>query len=201
MKILSKDMLSKKKNGKSSETYFEDIKREIAIMKKLIHPNVLKLFEVLDDPKVKKLYLVLEYMKKGDLINFLKTKKEQNEQALAGEGASSNEAKKNSGNTITPLHDVELWNIFRQAGAGIKYLHYQNVIHGDIKPQNLLVGEDGVVKIADFGISAMIHASGQKLVDAAGELYRTVLYCINCSTLRCSIHISETFFICSFLLQ
>lgn len=45
-------MLNKKKNGKTSETYFEDIKREIAIMKKLLHPNVLRLYEVLDDPKV-----------------------------------------------------------------------------------------------------------------------------------------------------
>jgi serine/threonine protein kinase len=52
IKIISKDMLNKKKNGKTSETYFEDIKREIAIMKKLMHPNVLRLFEVLDDPKV-----------------------------------------------------------------------------------------------------------------------------------------------------
>jgi serine/threonine protein kinase len=55
IKIISKDFLSKKKNGKSSETYFEDIKREIAIMKKLLHPNILRFFEVLDDPKVSQL--------------------------------------------------------------------------------------------------------------------------------------------------
>ena len=53
IKIFSKDFLKKKKNGKSDETFFEDIKREIAIMKKLLHPNVLRLFEVLDDPKVR----------------------------------------------------------------------------------------------------------------------------------------------------
>lgn len=52
IKIISKDFLKKRKNGKTSETYFEDIKREIAIMKKLLHPNILRLFEVLDDPKV-----------------------------------------------------------------------------------------------------------------------------------------------------
>ena len=56
MKIISKEMLKKKKNGNTSETYFEDIRREIAIMKKLMHPNVLRLFEVLDDPNVRSLY-------------------------------------------------------------------------------------------------------------------------------------------------
>ena len=112
--------MKKKKNGKSDETYFEDIKREIAIMKKLLHPNVLRLFEVLDDPKVNKMYLLLEYMKRGDLINILKKRNEQ-------ESGNSSE--------FTPLSDFEVWNITRQVVAGIRYLHYQNVVHGDIKPQ------------------------------------------------------------------
>lgn len=119
IKIISKDFLKKKKNGKSDETYFEDIKREIAIMKKLLHPNVLRLFEVLDDPKVNKMYLLLEYMKRGDLINILK-KRNENE---------------NNGSEFIPLTDFEVWNITRQVVAGIRYLHYQNVVHGDIKPQ------------------------------------------------------------------
>lgn len=44
------------------------------------------------------------------------------------------------------------------------------LVHGDIKPQNLLVGEDGVVKIADFGISRMLDGSEDKVLDAAGKL-------------------------------
>lgn len=153
VKIFSKDMLRKKKGGSTEETYFEDVKREIAVMKKLLHPNVLRLFEVLDDPKVNKMYLILEYMKKGDMINVLKSR--------SGD-------KSGSESDFQPLSDLELWNIFRQVAAGIRYLHYQNVVHGDIKPQNLLIGDEGVVKIADFGISKMLHASGQKLADASG---------------------------------
>ena len=52
IKIISKEMLKKRKSGNTTETYFEDIRREIAIMKKLLHPNVLRLYEVLDDPNV-----------------------------------------------------------------------------------------------------------------------------------------------------
>lgn len=155
MKIISKDFLKKKKNGHTSETYFEDIRREIAIMKLLLHPNILRLYEVLDDPKVNKIYLVLEYMKKGDLAHFLKEKDK-------GSG------KVYSQNQIPPMSEQELWNVFRQVVQGIKYLHLQNVVHGDIKPQNILVGEDGIIKIADFGISKMMSGSSQKLADAAG---------------------------------
>ena len=88
------------------------------------------------------MYLVLEYMKKGDLVNVLKGR----ESSTPGNGGNKNMG----GHTV--LSDLELWNIFRQIVAGVRYLHYQNVVHGDIKPQNLLVGENGIVKIADFGI-------------------------------------------------
>lgn len=150
--------MKKKKTGKSDETFFEDIKREIAIMKKLLHPNVLRLFEVLDDPKVpknilflpgygnfikscsclsviqvNKMYLVLEYMKMGDLINVLKSRgADSTTNTTSGGGAVDGAS---SDGAFTPLTDMELWNIFRQVVSGIRYLHYQNVVHGDIKPQ------------------------------------------------------------------
>lgn len=55
---MSKEFLKKRKQGNSSETFEEDVRSEIAIMKKLLHPNVLRLFEVLDDPNVGHCYIM-----------------------------------------------------------------------------------------------------------------------------------------------
>ncbi len=51
-----------------------------------------------------------------------------------------------------PLHSTIITTITKVV-QGLSYLHLQNIIYGDIKPQNLLVDESNTVKIADFGIS------------------------------------------------
>ena len=124
---------------------------------------------MLDDPNVNKLYLVLEYMKKGDLVNLLvKKDKEIGGGASQAAGSGNGEASKSNHAMFSSLSDLELWNISRQVVAGVRYLHYQNVVHGDIKPQNVLTGEDGIVKIADFGISKMLSNSGEQVGNAGG---------------------------------
>ena len=134
-----------------SSSFMDDVKREIAIMKKLRHEHVLQLFEVLDDPKVNKMYLVLEYMKNGDLMQMTK-----------------GNARTNSCNALS---DLQVWDVTRQVIKGLKYLHDNDIVHGDIKPQNLLVDKDYVIKIADFGISKMIDTNDgekEKLLETAG---------------------------------
>ncbi|RLN85279.1 hypothetical protein BBJ28_00002753 [Nothophytophthora sp. Chile5] len=146
MKFINRDVMKKDKLGKQSK--LDDIKREIAIMKKLNHPNVLRLYEVMDDPKMNKLFLVLEYMKYGDMLTYQKKKHPQG--------------------MLENLRDRDLHSIFVQVILGLAYLHEQKIVHGDIKPQNLLVGEKDVVKIADFGISQSLYGSKQKIMDTAG---------------------------------
>ena len=111
VKILNKEVLQRKQLGKNN-TSFDDVKCEIAIMKKLSHPHVLRLYEVMDDPRVNKLYLVLEYMKRGDLMHIQK-----------GDPKSY---------SCQPLGDREVWHIFRQVAQGLQYLHDQNIVHGKL---------------------------------------------------------------------
>uniref|UniRef100_A0A915MU04 calcium/calmodulin-dependent protein kinase n=1 Tax=Meloidogyne javanica TaxID=6303 RepID=A0A915MU04_MELJA len=102
------------------------VQREIAILKKLAHPNVVKLVEVLDDPQDNFLYMVFEYMERRSLMELP---------------------------TQNPLNEQLAWKYFRDTLKGLEYLHYQKIVHRDLKPSNLLLSESNSVKIADFGVS------------------------------------------------
>uniref|UniRef100_A0A336LNS4 calcium/calmodulin-dependent protein kinase n=1 Tax=Culicoides sonorensis TaxID=179676 RepID=A0A336LNS4_CULSO len=129
MKILSKRKLLKKagllgrgpKNKKGTSP-LERVYREIAVLKKLDHPNVVKLIEVLDDPLEDSLYLVFELLNQGEVLSIP---------------------------TDTPITEDRAWSVFRD----VLLVHYQRIIHGDLKPANLLLAECGRVKVADLGHS------------------------------------------------
>ena len=80
------------------------------------------------------MYLVLEYMGKGDLLTYIRNRDDRSESVPPSDNANTCQGGKR-GNFKIMLNDVELWNIFRQVNSGVKYLHYQNIVHGDIKPQ------------------------------------------------------------------
>lgn len=65
-KVMDKVKLQRKVISKT-QSALDNIKQEMAIMKKLDHPYLVKLFEVIDDPQEKKIYLITELIKKGDL--------------------------------------------------------------------------------------------------------------------------------------
>ncbi|KAG6121988.1 hypothetical protein E4U14_000434 [Claviceps sp. LM454 group G7] len=111
------------------------IREEIAIMKKLNHPNLVQLIEVLDDPEEDSLYMVMDMCKKGVIMSVGLDK------------------------CADPYSDESCRYWFRDLVLGIEYLHAQGVIHRDIKPDNLLLSDDEVLKIADFGVSEMFDKS------------------------------------------
>uniref|UniRef100_A0A672QXA6 calcium/calmodulin-dependent protein kinase n=1 Tax=Sinocyclocheilus grahami TaxID=75366 RepID=A0A672QXA6_SINGR len=113
----------------------ERVYQEIAILKKLDHPNVVKLVEVLDDPSEDHLYM-------GKAVMEVPTDK--------------------------TLDEDQARFYFQDLLRGIEYLHYQKIIHRDVKPSNLLVGEDGHVKIADFGVSNQFEGADALLTSTVG---------------------------------
>ena len=97
----------------------DKIKREIAIMKKLHHPHVVKLIEVLDDLKSRKIYLVLEYCSKGEV----KWYDDNNCLEMDAKGPPI-------------LSFQRAREIIRGVVLGLEYLHYQGILHKDINPAN-----------------------------------------------------------------
>ncbi|XP_031570435.1 calcium/calmodulin-dependent protein kinase kinase 1-like isoform X2 [Actinia tenebrosa] len=146
MKIISKKRIIRKaglrKPGdRGKNPGLENLQREIAILKKVDHPNVVRLYEVLDDPAEDNLYLVFELVDKGEVME------------VPGPKLSQEVAR----------------NHFRDLLLGIEYLHYHKIVHRDIKPSNLLLGDNGRIKIADFGVSDVFEGDDAFLSKTAGS--------------------------------
>ncbi|KAK9456538.1 kinase-like domain-containing protein [Dipodascopsis uninucleata] len=120
------------------------IRREIAILKKLDHVNVANLIEVLDNPTGDSLYMVLEWCGKGEIMKV---------------GVDS---------PATPYDEEQCRLYFRDLILGIEYLHSQGTVHRDIKPDNLLLNDENVLKIVDFGVSEIFEKDNDAMTTAAG---------------------------------
>ena len=125
-------------NRKLIEQNALDIQGEISIMKSLQHPNILRLYDVIDDPKVNKVYLVTEFCQQGDLGNVTKASDRKELQSIIKIDTSS---------------DNVLRRISFEIMNGLLFLHQNNIVHNDLKPSNILISRDGTVKLADFGVS------------------------------------------------
>lgn len=168
--------------------YETKIRREIAIMKRCDHKYIVKLKEVLDDLRLYKIYLVLEYMDRGEIkwkrhtpIEVPRPHDADDERipccvAKHGSFSSVEDNDLLSNDYLPNLTFRQSRRIFRDVLLGLEYLHMQGIVHRDIKPANLLVSSDYVVKISDFGVSfaSSLSSSDDGMHVSDMELAKTV---------------------------
>lgn len=118
----------------------ERVAREIHILKRIRHPHLIQLYEIIDTDK--QIYLITEYASGGELYGYIVSNKR--------------------------LQEVEACRFFQQLVSGIEYIHKLNIVHRDLKPENLLLDFAHNIKIVDFGLSNT-YKNGEKLKTACGS--------------------------------
>lgn len=101
----------------------EKIYREVQIMKRLRHPHIIRLYQVMETKDM--IYIVTEYARNGELFDYLSARGR--------------------------LSEEEARSKFLQILSAVEYCHSQNIVHRDLKTENLLLSENMDVKLADFG--------------------------------------------------
>ncbi|KAI8049145.1 kinase-like domain-containing protein [Gilbertella persicaria] len=136
IKIISKSHLA------ANASVEKAVKREIAVMKLISHPNIMSLLDVVDLSDSPNLYLVLEYVQGGELFEY-----------LVSQGR---------------LSEAEARKYFQQIIIGLDYCHRHLICHRDLKPENLLLDREKNIKIADFGM-ASLQPTGSLLETSCGS--------------------------------
>lgn len=115
----------------TDEKFVRKFQREASAASKLDHPNIVGIYDVGEDNGY--YYIVMEYIEGRTLKSLIKRR-----------GA---------------LTVAEVVDIMSQLTSGIEHAHINGIIHRDIKPQNVLILDDGLVKIADFGIAQALNSN------------------------------------------
>ena len=116
-------ILKKKRITNSSE--MSRLEREISILKKLNHINLIRTYKINED--CENYYIFMEYCENGELFNYIVDKQK--------------------------LDEDETAYFFYQLINGLNYIHHKNIVHRDLKPENLLLSKGNILKIVDFGLS------------------------------------------------
>jgi [calcium/calmodulin-dependent protein kinase] kinase len=129
-------------------TALEQVEREIALMKKLSHPNLVAMYEVIDSPESDMLYMVLEYMPLGEILTYQDdgTFRRKDPRPTSSKGQIDGIVNGYFNEEQAALYFVDILH-------GLAYLHQHHVCHRDLKPENILLGANGIAKVGDFGVS------------------------------------------------
>ena len=129
-----------KSNLNSNSENMKKIIYETNLMKKLNHPNITKILELFEEKEY--ILIIMEYINGGNLFSFLKKHRKVSEKTAK--------------------------LLYKQIILGIKYMHEKNIVHRDIKLENILIDLNNNIKICDFGIGRVLSSPEQPLFDQCG---------------------------------
>ncbi len=118
--------------------YLANLRKEGVVVHRLVHPNIVRPLGF--DPNAQPPYLISELISGGSLRPWVAGKRLSVPQAV---------------------------NVLRQVLAALQFGHERNIVHGDIKPENILLEEDGDALVADFGIAKALASATQAGSDTA----------------------------------
>jgi len=129
------------------EAFVARFRREALAAARLAHPNIVQVFDSGEDPESGRHFIVMEYVDGPSCAEMLRETRS--------------------------LTVDETVRIIRDACHGLEYAHRAGVVHRDVKPGNLLVTGDGILKLADFGIA---KAAEQTRITQVGSVLGTAAY-------------------------
>ncbi|KAK3078478.1 hypothetical protein LTS18_007410, partial [Coniosporium uncinatum] len=120
-------------------TIVSQIRDEMGVLQVLDHPNIVQYYGI--EPHRDKVYIFMEYCSGGSLSGLLEHGRIEDE-------------------TVIMVYSLQMLE-------GLGYLHERGVVHRDVKPENILLDQDGVIKFVDFGAAKVIARQGKTLAAAA----------------------------------
>ncbi len=110
-----------------NRNFIQRFEREAKSLAKINHPNILHIYDFGEEPQLKLYFMIIEFVDGTDLGEVL--------------------------NQRTTLPQLEILDLIRQAAAGLEMAAAKGVIHRDIKPDNLMIADNGICKVSDFGLA------------------------------------------------
>ena len=129
-----------KKNFDTKTDFIKKITYETNLMKKLNHKNITKILEMFEDDKY--ILIIMEYINGGNLFSFVKKRRKLSEK-------------------ISKF-------LFKQIILGLQHIHSHNIVHRDVKLENILIDLNNTIKICDFGIGRVLSNPNDLLYDQCG---------------------------------
>lgn len=164
----------------AADVHFEMIQQEIYLLKNLVHPRIISLYAYFYSNDGKYIHIVMEYAEHGSLSKLIADKTLKNQRFNENVRVqlihtTSTYFSCNFHSNFYSFFNQEIKNLFIEIVSGMEFLHMKNVVHKDIKSDNILICDNGHLKIADFGVSKITNMYVSILLNIPSDSYASYI--------------------------